>query len=138
MPFEVPELHLDVGEVFIPDVLLRFQDVFEEPLETSAEAIAQAMVILYKDSITSVGAVLSGRFRNTVRIRSATRRGDVIERIVASDMPYSGVIEEGWLRRAHGQESYPGRHPAERAVERALPVVRDVFETQFNRVGIGR
>lgn len=138
MPFQVPELHLNAGEIFIPDVLLRFEDVFEEPLETSAEAIARAMVVLYKDEITSVGAVLSGRFRNTVKIRSATRRGDTIERIVASDMPYSGVVEEGWLRRARGQESYPGRHPAERAVERALPIVRDVFETQLNRVGIGR
>ena len=125
-------------EVLIPDALRHLKDIFDDVIEAALDDVAAGAVTLYQNTITSVGAVLSGRFRDTVHVRSASRSGDLRERIVASEVPYSGVVEEGWLRRAHGQESYPGRHPAKITVESAGPIVRDAFENQFLRVGFGR
>jgi hypothetical protein len=125
-------------QLVIPDALRHLDQVLDDPLNQALDAIAEGIVALYKSNITSVGAVLTGRFRDTVHVRSATRAGDLKERIVASDAPYSGVVEYGWLDRARGQSSYPGRFPAQATVQQAGPVINLAIDNQLMRVGFGR
>ena len=120
-----------IGEVHVPDALRNFYAFFEDPVEAALDDIAKETVTLYQSFIEEVGAVSSGDFRDTVRVREVS----LGERIVASDVAYSGVVEYGWINRARGQESYPGRHPAQMTVDALDSVVHDAFETQFIRAG---
>lgn len=125
-------------QVLIPDALRHLDQVLDDPLNAALDTIADGLTALYQATITSVGAVLSGRFRDTVHAREATRRGDLKERIVASDMYYSGIVELGWISRARGQASYPGRYPAKLTALQAGPVIYAAFDNQMTRVGFGR
>jgi hypothetical protein len=123
-------------EVEIPDALRHIGDIFHDPFEQAMDDIANGYVALYKGEIVSVGAVLSGRFRDRVHVRSASRYGDTIEKIIASEVPYSGVVEYGWIERARGQASYPGRYPAARAIDRGQLMLREAFDNQLARIGV--
>jgi hypothetical protein len=128
----------------IPDALRNLEGAFVAPIEGAADEIADGIVGLYKGAIEGVGAVATGRFRDMVHVRTATRSGEVIQRVIASERKtdsgifLSGIIEFGWDERADGQGSYPGRFPALLAVENAGPVISDAFDNQFARIGIRR
>lgn len=134
-----PEFDMEIS-----DALRDLESAFNAPLEAAADEIADGLVDLYRRSIEGVGAVESGRLRDLVHIRTATRSGDEIVRAIASERKtdggefLSGIVEFGWTERANAQESYPGRFPAEIAVEEAGPVIRDALDNQFGRFGFGR
>lgn len=97
--------------------------------EGALDTIAAGLVIIYKQEIAIVGAIDTRFFIDTVRIRSK-KKG---QRDVASDAPYSAVVEHGWIKRARGQVSYPGRWPAGRAIVMLDSVVESAFSHQLAR-----
>ncbi len=119
-----------------PALQFVYQPVFETPVifsqqqaERALDDISAGLIIIYKQEIAIVGAVDTRFFIDTVRIRSA-RQG---VRMVASDAPYSGVVEHGWIYRARGQGSYPGRWPAARAIASLDRVIDTAFSHQLVR-----
>lgn len=116
--------------VLIPDALRHLEgelsDFAVEPLDEVADGIARR----YQEEIEAVHAIDSRHFIDTVSSRAATRRD---ERIVKSDAEYSGVVEHGWITRAKGQDSYPGRFPAARAVASVEDIITDAYSRAFNR-----
>lgn len=121
---------LVTGPIEIPSALLRFGSDFGEGIERALDEIGEQGTTLYQQEGEAVGARDSGHFIDTIHVRDASRR---LTRVIASDASYSGVIEDGWQTRGRGQESYPGRHPAQRAIEKFEPVVQDAFLHQFGR-----
>lgn len=115
--------------VLIPDGIRTLAPDIQDYSEDALEDIAEGLVGLYQAEIQAVNAIDTRFFIDTVRIRFATRG----ERHVASDAPYSGIVEHGWINRGRGQESYPGRFPAAKAVSRLEPVIEDAFTRQLFR-----
>lgn len=136
-----PHIALQIGPAPISSPVRHISDALQDPIDAVADAVAELVAGLYVAAIASVGAVLSGRFRDKVKVRTARREGATRLREVASgdpgEVPYSGVVEFGWLHRARGQESYPGRFPARKAVSTAKPFVRDAIAGQMMRYGFG-
>lgn len=115
--------------VYIPDGIRSLAPDVQDYSEDALQEIAEGLIGLYKEQIEAVDAVDSRFFLETVGIRFASRG----ERHVASDASYSGVVEHGWIFKAGGQESYPGRFPAARAVSMLEPVIDDAFQHQLFR-----
>lgn len=113
----------------IPEIPEAITFIDNRQIEAALDDVSSGLVRVYKEEIEAVGAVDSGHLRDTVRVRSR-RRG---ERYVASDAEYSGVVEHGWINRAKGQASYPGRWPAGRAIVLLGPVVEEAFARQLRR-----
>jgi hypothetical protein len=124
--------------VEVPDAFRNLTQVLDDPLTAALDSIAAGVIALYQTTITSVGAVLTGRFRDTVHVREASRAGDLRERIIASDALYSGIVEFGWIYRARGQASYPARYPALITRDAAGPIIYDAFAMQMTRMAFVR
>lgn len=121
---------LDIAyEVTIPDAVRFVGADIDDASELALEEIGIGLVGLYKGEAAAVGAIDTRFFIDTIGVRYATR----FERGVGSLAPYSGVIEHGWIYRARGQASYPGRFPAARAVARLDSVIEDAFSRQMRR-----
>lgn len=115
--------------VLIPAGIRTLAPDVQDYSEDALQEIAEGLVGLYKQEIIAVGAVDTRFFLDTVGIRFASRG----ERQVASDAFYSGIVEHGWIWRARGQDSYPGRFPAGRAIAQLEPVIEDAFTRQLYR-----
>jgi hypothetical protein len=115
--------------VLIPSALRELGQDIESDAEAALVEIAEGLVTIYQEEIEAVGAVDTRFFLETVDIRYATR----FERGVGSRAFYAGVVEHGWTARARGQESYPGRFPAARAISRLEPVIESAFDRQLRR-----
>jgi len=113
----------------VPQVPAALTFIDNKQIEQALDDVSSGLISLYQAEIEAVGAVDTGYLRDTVRVRSR-RKG---ERFVASDAEYSGVVEFGWINRAKGQASYPGRWPAGRAVVLLGPVVEQAFARQIRR-----
>lgn len=109
-------------------VLARLGRDIQEHSEDALDRIAESMAGLYVEEARAVGADLSGAFIRGIGVVPSTFPG---ERTVRGDTRYSGVIEEGWIWRAGGQDSYPARWPAARAVDRAEEAIDAAFSQEF-------
>lgn len=116
--------------VSISDALRRLGPDVDDMAEEALKEIAEGTVALYQGQIMAVKAIDTGYFINTVHVRSATSR---FEREIASEAPYSGIVEHGWIYRGKGQESYPGRFPAARTIPQLAPIIGDAFAHQLGR-----
>jgi hypothetical protein len=101
-----------------------------QAMEKALDILGGQMVRLYKEEITAVDAIDTRFFLDTVAVQEPHRPH---ERIVKSAAAYSGVVEQGWVYRARGQESYPGRFPAARAIGRIEPEIEDAFSQVLAR-----
>jgi hypothetical protein len=120
---------IDVIAAHIPNALRQIGGDVDSIFEPALDEIASGLIRLYQAQIMAVGAIDSGDFINTVEVREKGHR----YRIVASKVSYSGVVEHGWIERARGQASYPGRFPAARAIGQLTPVIGDAFAHQMWR-----
>jgi hypothetical protein len=123
-----------VGDVTIT-YIVRPHQVFErmgrdvgDMNEDALDRLADNMAGLYQEEARAVGADASGFFISQIAVAPAGHPG---ERMVRGAARYSGVIEEGWIWRAKGQESYPARWPAARAVDRADEAVQAAWSQVF-------
>lgn len=98
--------------------------------EDALDIIGGRLVRLYKEEITAVDAIATRFFNDTVAVQEPHRLN---ERTVKSAASYGGIVEIGWVYRARGQESYPGRFPAARAIERIEPEIEDAFSQVMAR-----
>jgi hypothetical protein len=133
--------YIQIGDVVIPDAIHNMSQELGEPIsEGIADEVAEEVAVRYRGAIEAVDAIDSGRFHNNVHARAAVRTGEFYERTVISEdeegpIPYSDVIERGWINRARGQASYPGRYPAMKAVDNLQPVVDESLIHQLERYG---
>lgn len=116
-------------EVTLPRGLAYLRSDITNAEEAALDTIAWGLVNIYQAEIEEVKAVRTGFFRDTVRVRQSAR----LIRWVGSLANYAAVVEHGWIYRARGQQSYPGRFPAARAIARLDTVVEDAFFHQLMR-----
>ena len=120
---------LEIAAMPAPGSLRNLAQEIGQIGELALTDIGDDFVSLYQQEIAAVGAVDSGDFMNTVKVRRQAWH----QRDIASGVAYSGVVEEGWTKRARGQESYPGRFPAKRAIARMGPIIQSAFNNQLMR-----
>lgn len=120
------------------DLLYKIFKGIRGPLKEAHARTVNDIIDLYYDTASivrgkfptgvHVGAVRTGFFRNTIKERTLREASDFFTSEIASDAPYSDVIERGWIHRARGQASYPGRYPAQIAAESAVLVIGPNFD----------
>lgn len=115
----------------IPDALRFIGGDVDAIYEPVLDEVAGGLVKFYQYQIMAVGAVDTAWFINHVRILAAGSRYRIVG--AGPEVPYSGVVEHGWIERARGQASYPGRFPAGRAIGMIEPVIGDAFAHQMWR-----
>lgn len=103
--------------VQVPDGALHLSRQFQEPLEELSDAVAHYLEDAYKYYSVVVGAVDTGEHLFSIHVEEGPSGGDEYQKYVVASSGHSMVIEIGWTERAKGQASYPGRFPAEKAVE---------------------
>lgn len=84
---------------------------FQRPVEEFKDAVLNYVADAYKFYVVAVGAVDTGELLESIHVEGNS--------IVASSQ-HAKVVEIGWTERAKGQASYPGRFPAQKAVEYTL------------------
>lgn len=126
------------SEVEIPEAIRMIDRSLEEVVTAGFIDLAERMVEEYQGAIETVGAIDTGYFRDTVKVREMSIEGLEKTAYVASDAPYSGVVEYGWIVRGRGQASYPGRYPGNLAISNLLTsgAVNSAFENQLMRHGM--
>lgn len=107
----------------------RYLDVeFLPRLTDLVERVADGLLGLYRQVSEDMDIRDTGDFINTMAVHNGD---DPLTKIVKSDVRYSGVIEDGWIWRPHGQASYPGRWPAAKTVERASEAIEPALDAVF-------
>jgi hypothetical protein len=109
-------------EVTISRDLLTLDAVVAREFAAAQDGVAEEIAIAWRDAVEAVGAVDSRRYLDSIDVRArAERTGDVRTLLIEAPAAegYSDVVERGWINRGRGQESYPGRHPAQKGIEEA-------------------
>jgi len=117
---------LSVG--YVPDVPEALTFIDNRQIESALSDVTDGLIRVYQQEFENVDAVDTGKTKRSVRKRGRGR----FEKEVVADTP-ALVIEHGWIKRARGQDSYPGRWPAGRAVVLLGPVVEQAFDRQMRR-----
>lgn len=117
---------LTVG--YIPFVPESVQFITNSQLENALIEITDGLVVTYQYQIEEVGAVDTGETRDSVRRRA---RSKYVKEVIANSPAL--IIEHGWIYRARGQDSYPGRWPAGRSVVMLDAFVVSAFTRQLMR-----
>lgn len=129
-------LNLNV-RIDVPREVLHLSETFEGRIDKLHDAAALYLSDAYKYYIYVVGAVDTGELLGSVHIEEGpSGGGDHIKYIVAG-ADHAMVVETGWILRAQGQASYPGRFPAQRALEHLLQGLEngEVLEALEWRIG---
>lgn len=106
--------------IVIPEILDNLSDSLQRPIEQIDEAITYFLADAYRTFIVAVGAVDKGELLFAVHVEEGPSGGGLHTKYVVADVDHAAVVEFGWTERASGQASYPGRFPAEKAVEFTL------------------
>jgi hypothetical protein len=104
----------------LPDGLMNLSQEFQAPIEEFSDAAAEYIRDIYKYYIDQAGAIRSGAFLQSVHVEEGPSGSGEHRKYVIADVPYAKVVEIGWIERGQGQTSYPGRYPAQDAIEFVL------------------
>lgn len=104
--------------VDIPEGLLDLQEELEVPMDELLLASAEYTRDIYRYYIDLVEAVRTGDLMGSVHIEDGpVAKGGKKQKYIVASADYAKVVEYGWTERGRGQDSYPGRFPAQLAVE---------------------
>ena len=112
-------MHLKMDFV-VPEVLYDLSRTLQKPISEVDDAVAYYLADAYRSFITAVGAVDTGEFLFSVHVEEGPQGGGISTKYVVADVDHAAIVEFGWTDRAAGQSSYPGRFPAQKAVEFTL------------------
>lgn len=101
----------------VPDVVYDISGQLQRPMEEVKDAIVYYLADAYRSFIVAVGAVDKGHLLFSVHVEEGPSGGGMFIKYVVADVNHAAIVELGWTNRAQGQASYPGRYPAQKAVE---------------------
>jgi hypothetical protein len=101
----------------VPESLQDLSGHLQRPIEQIDDAVAYYLADSYKYYIVAVGAVDTGELLMSVHVEEGPSGGGLHTKYVIADADHAKIVETGWLNRAKGQASYPGRYPAQKAVD---------------------
>lgn len=122
---------IEITAIHIPDALRHIGGDIDAIFDPVLDEISGGLIRFYQAQIMAVGAIDTSWFINHVRLLAKGHRYRIVG--AGPEVPYSGVVEHGWIERAQGQLSYPGRWPAARAIGMMEPVIGDAFAHQMWR-----
>jgi hypothetical protein len=111
--------HLKMDFV-VPEALYDISGQLQKPISEVDDAVAYYLADAYRSFIVAVGAVDTGELLFAVHVEEGPSGGGISTKYVVADVDHAAVVEIGWTERAAGQASYPGRYPAQKAVEYTL------------------
>lgn len=100
----------------VPDEVLNLSREFQGPMDELIDAAALYISDAYKYYVVVVGAVDTGELLHSIHVEEGPGR----VKYIRASADHAMVVEVGWIHRARGQASYPGRYPAQKAVESFL------------------
>lgn len=109
----------------VPDGVMHLSRELRIPIEELGNASAHYLADAYKFYVVEVGAVDSGELLYSIHVEEGASGGSHERKYVRASANHAMVVEIGWTERAQGQESYPGRFPAAKAVEFLLEGLRN-------------
>jgi hypothetical protein len=104
----------------IPAGVLNLSQELQSPIEDVSDAATHYLSDAYKFYVVEVGAVDSGELLFSIHVEEGASGGDYHRKYVRAGAAHAMVVEVGWTERGQGQASYPGRFPAQKAVESLL------------------
>lgn len=104
----------------VPEVLYDLSGALQKPISEVDDAVAYFLADAYRSFIVAVGAVDTGELLFAVHVEEGGEGGGLSTKYVVADVDHAAIVEIGWTDRAAGQASYPGRFPAQKAVEFTL------------------
>jgi hypothetical protein len=122
---------IEILAAHVPDALRHIGGDVDSVFDPALDEIAEGIIKVYQYQILAVGAIDTGWFINHVRLLAKGHRYRVVG--AGPEVPYAGVVEHGWIERAKGQLSYPGRWPAARTIGMLEPIIGDAFAHQMWR-----
>lgn len=100
-------------QIQVPDEVFNLSQEFQSPIEELSEVSANYLADAYRFYVVAVGAVDKGELLYSIHVED----GPGFTKWVVASANHGMIVELGWIDRAQGQASYPGRHPAEKAIE---------------------
>lgn len=122
---------IEITAVHIPDAVRNIGADIDKVFEPALDLIAGGLAKFYQYQVMAVGAVDTSWFINHIRVFEKGSRYRVVG--AGPEVDYSAIVEHGWIERAQGQLSYPGRWPAARAIGMMPPLIHDAFASQMWR-----
>lgn len=116
-------LNLEV-RIDIPSEVLHLSRELQSPINEIHDAAAQYLSDSYKFYVAAVGAVDTGDLITSIHVEEGPSGGVLHQKYVVAGVPYAIVVETGWTERGQGQASYPGRFPAQKAIESFLDAMK--------------
>lgn len=113
---------------YVPVLPETVEFITSRQLEEALIDISDGLIAVYQFQFEAVSAVDTGQTKDSVRKRVISK----YVREVVADSP-ARIIEHGWIYRARGQDSYPGRWPAGKAVVMLDAFVVSAFTRQLMR-----
>ena len=110
-------MKLDVMRIDVPEAVMNLGEQLQDPMDDLLDVSAHYIAGAYRSYIVKEGAVESGEFLRSVHVEGDFRLAGDRHKQVVADVGYSAVIEYGWISRGAGQASYPGRYPAQQAIQ---------------------
>jgi hypothetical protein len=101
----------------VPDGVMHLSRELQSPINELSDASAQYLSDAYKYYVVVVGAVDTGELLYSIHVEEGPSGGDSHRKYVVAGANHAKVVEIGWIERGQGQASYPGRFPAQKAIE---------------------
>jgi hypothetical protein len=122
----------------VPAELQDLSRHLQQPIEKIDDAIAFYLADSYRYYVQAVGAVDTGELLFSIHIEQGASGGGINTKYVVASADHAKIVETGWLLRARGQTSYPGRYPAQKAKDATMSEIRsgkivDALEWRMGR-----